>query len=56
VNNENKLDDLLKEKENLRKEHNEELENEQKELAATEEAKLEDEQIDVKFQEKITNE
>jgi len=29
---------------------------EQKELAATEEAKLEDEQIDVKFQEKITNE
>lgn len=56
VNNENKLDDLLKEKENLRKEHNEQLENEQKELAATEEAKLEDEQIDVKFQEKIANE
>jgi len=43
VNNENKLEDLLKEKENLRKEHKEELENEQKEQAAVEEAKLEDE-------------
>lgn len=43
VNNENKLEDLLKEKENLRREHKEELENEQKEQASVEEAKLEDE-------------
>lgn len=56
VNNENKLEDLLKEKENLRREHKEELENEQKEQASVEEAKLEDEQVDVKFQEKIVNE
>ncbi|KAL4455834.1 hypothetical protein ABPG74_003244 [Tetrahymena malaccensis] len=56
VNNENRLDDSLKEKENLKKEYKEELDRIQKENQINEETKLLDEQIDKNFQQKIVNE
>ncbi|KAL4484274.1 hypothetical protein ABPG72_006385 [Tetrahymena utriculariae] len=56
VNNENRLDDTLKEKENLKKEYKDELDRVQKENQINEETKLLDEQIDKNFQQKIVNE